>query len=81
MPDIEAFESITIERKPSTTFYKDGIYRSDREYVDASGARWQYVGICDGDPLWSRENEPTCWNINTAVDQFGPFAELGGPRG
>lgn len=80
MPDIEAFEPITIERRPSTTFYKDGTYRSDREYVDSSGARWVYVGICDGDPMWRRENETTAWNINVVVDQFGPLTEAGESR-
>ena len=77
MPDIEAFEPITIERKPSTTFYKGGTYRSDRTYTDAAGACWTYVGIRDGDPLWSRENETTAWILNAVVDQFGPLAVAG----
>lgn len=79
MTEIRAFEATTIERKPSTTFYKDGTYRSDRDYVDASGARWKYVGILNGDPLWSRGSEPACWNINTVVDQFGPLTEASEP--
>ncbi|MFE2497157.1 hypothetical protein [Streptomyces scopuliridis] len=79
MTDIEAFESFTIKPGPSTTLYRNGSYRSDREYLDASGDRWVYVGLCDGDPLWRRENEQTMWVINAVVDQFGPLTEAGNP--
>lgn len=74
--EMTAFEPFTITNSPSTTLYRDGIYRSDREYLDASGDRWVYVGMCDGDPLWHRESEQTAWNINTVVDQFGPLTEV-----
>ncbi|MFE4867644.1 hypothetical protein [Streptomyces sp. NPDC056682] len=72
---VTAFEPFTITNSPSTTLYRDGSYRSDREYLDASGARWVYVGMCDGDPLWRRKGEQAAWNINTVVDQFGPLTE------
>lgn len=75
MTEVEAFQPFTIRQAPSTTLYRNGTYRSDRNYIDASGDRWIYVGILDGDPMWRRENEKTAWVINTVVDQFGPLTE------
>ncbi|MDR3083426.1 MAG: hypothetical protein LBV60_21330 [Streptomyces sp.] len=75
--EMTGFEPVTITNTPSTTLYRDGSYRSEREYLDAAGDRWVYVGMCDGDPLWRRFGEQTAWNINAVVDQFGPLTEAG----
>ncbi|MEU9323271.1 phiSA1p31-related protein [Streptomyces canus] len=80
MPEIEAFEPVTVVQAPSVAAYQGATYRSDREYVDTAGSIWSYFGLYDGSSMWRRGDEDTVWNITAIVDQFGPLTQAEAPH-
>lgn len=65
---------IALQAAPAVTWYQGATYRSDREYVDATGATWTYAGLHDGGAYWGSDSVPgALWPLPTVIDERGPL--------